>query len=75
MTLYNDRPKRWVCSLQLAGCIHASIKREEIPLDLLLNAFLDTLDVKEALMEVEFLFFPIYDSMHYSLFVVNRRDK
>ncbi|CAN1341695.1 hypothetical protein LINPERPRIM_LOCUS39257 [Linum perenne] len=27
---------------------------EEIRLDLLLNAFLDTLDVKEALMEVEF---------------------
>ncbi|CAN1816503.1 hypothetical protein LINPERHAP1_LOCUS27790 [Linum perenne] len=54
MTLHNDRPKRWVCSLQLAGCIHASIKREEIRLDLLLNAFLDTLDVKEALMEVEF---------------------
>ncbi|CAN1762695.1 hypothetical protein LINPERHAP1_LOCUS8488 [Linum perenne] len=75
MIVFKGRPKRWVCSLSMAGCVHAGINKEEIPIDQLFNGLLDTLDVKEALMETEFLFFPIYNGSHYSLFVVNRRDK
>ncbi|CAN1280759.1 hypothetical protein LINPERPRIM_LOCUS17505 [Linum perenne] len=54
MIVFKGRPKRWACSLSMAGCVHADIKKEEIPIDQLFNGLLDTLDVKEALMETEF---------------------
>ncbi|CAN0916993.1 hypothetical protein LINGRAHAP2_LOCUS30036 [Linum grandiflorum] len=73
--------KRWIFRSTLAQGIHCNIGNPEMEDSEYLSKIIEEVGLVDptapqmALSNCEFLFFPICDGGHYSMFVVNRRDK
>ncbi|CAN0843626.1 hypothetical protein LINGRAHAP2_LOCUS3948 [Linum grandiflorum] len=75
-------PKRWIFRTTLAQEIHANIDQAEMEQTEYLKKVMyhiglvdPQLPEEDTLGTCEFIFFPICDGGHYTMFVVNRRDK
>ncbi|CAN1268372.1 hypothetical protein LINPERPRIM_LOCUS13154, partial [Linum perenne] len=77
--IYLGRPRRWIFPTDMAQTIHARITDPEMEDGEYMESIMRNLakyDMKEdCLLDCEFIFFPICDSLHYSMFAINRRDK
>ncbi|CAN0912288.1 hypothetical protein LINGRAHAP2_LOCUS27301 [Linum grandiflorum] len=73
--------KRWIFRTTLAQGIHCNVGNPEMEDSEYLSKIIEEVGLVDpnapevTLSDCEFLFFPICDGGHYSLFVVNRRDK